>query len=47
MALVRSHSIMEKRKFTVDRVCFVDSTFLQIFDFKLLQGDRNTALEKA
>ena len=30
----------------IKRVCFVDSTFLSIFDFKLLQGDRNTALEK-
>jgi len=35
-----------EKKIYVDRVCFVDSTFLQIFDFKLLQGDRNTALEK-
>jgi putative ABC transport system permease protein len=25
---------------------FVDSTFLQLFDFKLLKGDRNTVLEK-
>ncbi|HEX3165370.1 MAG TPA: ABC transporter permease [Chitinophagaceae bacterium] len=36
-----------EKKIYVDRVCFVDSTFLQIFDFKLLQGDRNTALEKS
>ena len=35
-----------EKKIYVDRVCYVDSTFLQIFDFKLLQGDRNTALEK-
>lgn len=35
----------EKRVY-VNRVCFVDSTFLDIFDFKLLQGDRRTALEK-
>jgi len=34
------------KKVYVKRVCFVDSTFLQIFDFKLLQGDRSTALEK-
>jgi putative ABC transport system permease protein len=25
---------------------FVDSTFLQLFDFKLLKGDRNTVLQK-
>jgi putative ABC transport system permease protein len=35
-----------EKKIYIDRVCYVDSTFLQIFDFKLLQGDRNTALEK-
>lgn len=34
------------KKVYVKRLCFVDSTFLNIFDFKLLQGDRNTALEK-
>jgi len=34
------------KKVYVKRLCFVDSTFLQIFDFKLLQGDRNTALQK-
>jgi len=34
------------KKIYVKRLCFVDSTFLQIFDFKLLQGDRNTALQK-
>ena len=35
----------EKRVY-IKRVCFVDSTFLNIFDFKLLQGDPNAALEK-
>ncbi len=35
----------EKRVY-INRICFVDSTFLNMFDFKLLQGDRNTALEK-
>jgi len=35
-----------EKKIYIDRVCYVDSTILQIFDFKLLQGDRNTALEK-
>jgi len=35
-----------EKKVYIKRTCFVDSTFLQIFDFKLLQGDRNTALEK-
>ena len=35
----------EKRIF-VPQVFFVDSTFLQMFDFKLVRGDRNTALLK-
>src|SRR5262245_43647540 len=35
-----------EKKIYIKRLCFVDSTFLNIFDFKLLQGDRNTALEK-
>jgi putative ABC transport system permease protein len=35
-----------EKKVYIKRICFVDSTFLQIFDFKLLQGDRRTALEK-
>jgi len=35
-----------EKKVYIKRIGIVDSTFLQIFDFKLLQGDRNTALEK-
>ena len=35
-----------EKKVYIKRICLVDSTFLHIFDFKLLQGDRNTALEK-
>jgi putative ABC transport system permease protein len=35
-----------EKKVYIKRIGLVDSTFLQIFDFKLLQGDRNTALEK-
>ena len=35
----------EKRVY-FPQICYVDSTFLQIFDFKLLQGDRATALQK-
>ncbi|MFL5788180.1 MAG: ABC transporter permease, partial [Flavisolibacter sp.] len=35
----------EKRVFFPE-MFFVDSTFLQIFDFPLLKGDRNTVLEK-
>src|SRR6185312_14226974 len=34
------------KKIYVDRICFVDSTFLNIFDFALLKGDRNTVLAK-
>jgi len=30
----------------LDQSLWVDSTFLQLFDFDLLEGDRNTALEK-
>src|SRR3954464_8758245 len=35
----------EKRVY-FNQTFMVDSTFLQIFDFKLLKGDRNTVLEK-
>jgi len=35
-----------EKKVYIKRIAIVDSTFLQIFDFKLLQGDRKTALEK-
>ncbi len=34
------------KKVYIKRICFVDSTFLDIFDFPLLQGDRKSALEK-
>lgn len=34
------------KKIFVDRICFVDSTFLNIFDFPLIKGDRNTVLAK-
>src|SRR5688572_29587101 len=34
------------KKTYIDRACFVDSTFLDIFDFKLIKGDRRTALQK-
>jgi len=34
------------KKIYVKRICFVDSTFLDLFDFTLLKGDRRTALEK-
>src|SRR5215471_14940567 len=35
-----------EKKIYTDRAVFVDSTFLDIFDFKLLKGDRRTALAK-
>src|SRR4030095_2784882 len=34
------------KKIYIKRICFVDSTFLDLFDFTLLKGDRRTALEK-
>ncbi len=34
-----------ERTLTVDRVAGVDSTFLQVFDFQLLHGDRQTLLD--
>ena len=34
----------EERELLVQRTAVVDSTFLQIFDFSLIQGDRQTAL---
>ncbi len=40
-----SFNFGEKRVF-IQRPLFVDSTFLNIFDFKLLRGDRASALEK-
>jgi putative ABC transport system permease protein len=35
------------KKIYIKRICFVDSTFLNIFDFPLLQGSRSKALEKS
>ncbi len=33
-------------RLSVNQLAYVDSTFLAIFDFKLLEGDRSTALDK-
>ncbi|MDN5211326.1 ABC transporter permease [Fulvivirgaceae bacterium BMA12] len=33
-------------KFLIDKTVLVDSTFLEIFDFELLSGDRSTALDQ-
>ncbi|WP_336517724.1 ABC transporter permease [Pollutibacter soli] len=33
------------KKIYIPKLAYVDSTFLQIFDFKLLEGNRSTALE--
>jgi putative ABC transport system permease protein len=30
----------------IDRTCFVDSTFLDLFDFSLVKGDRHSVLQK-
>lgn len=35
-----------EKKVYIKRICFVDSTFLDIFDFGLLKGDRSAALAK-
>lgn len=35
----------EERKFVLPFLAGLDSTFLEIFDFKVLLGDRNTALD--
>ncbi|MDP4262374.1 MAG: ABC transporter permease [Bacteroidota bacterium] len=35
----------DKRVF-IKKVCFVDSTFLDMFDFSLVKGDRRSALQK-
>ena len=35
-----------EKKVYIKRIAIVDSTFLHMFDFALLQGDRKTALEK-
>ncbi len=34
------------KKIYLPKLAYVDSTFLQIFDFQLVEGDRKTALEK-
>jgi len=36
----------QDKKVFIKRICFVDSTFLNLFDFKLLNGDRQSVLEK-
>ena len=35
-----------ENRFNEDGVLFADSTFFKVFDFKLLKGDPNTALER-
>ncbi len=35
-----------EKKVFIKRICFVDSTFLDMFDFPLRKGDRHSALEK-
>ena len=35
-----------EKQFLVDRVAAVDSTFLDVFDFELLSGDRSTTLDE-
>jgi len=34
------------KKIYIDNACFVDSTFLNLFDFDLAKGDRHTVLQK-
>ena len=34
------------KKIYIDRTCFVDSTFLDLFDFSLVKGDRHSVLAK-
>lgn len=36
----------EDKRITIEKTVAVDSTFLKIFDFELLQGDKNTALDE-
>ncbi|WP_159467901.1 ABC transporter permease [Dyadobacter sp. 3J3] len=36
----------DDKKFTLAEAIFVDSTFLKIFDYELLEGDRNQVLQK-
>ena len=35
-----------EKKFQEDRVLWADSTFFKVFDFKLIKGDRRTALKE-
>src|ERR1051326_90419 len=35
-----------EKRIHIPQIFFVDSTFLQIFDFKLIKGDRETVLQK-
>jgi putative ABC transport system permease protein len=37
--------LKDEKKFLLPYIATVDSTFLEIFDFELLQGDRSTALD--
>ena len=37
---------VDDKKFSIPSGYFVDSTFLQVFDFKLVKGDRNQVLQK-
>jgi putative ABC transport system permease protein len=36
----------DEKRFLIDNVVMVDSTFLDMFDFTLLEGDRSTALDE-
>lgn len=44
----RGKRLFEKgdQRFVIEKTASVDSTFLEIFDFKLLAGDRQTALDE-
>ena len=37
---------IDDKKITIEKTVSVDSTFLEMFDFKLVLGDRNTALDE-
>jgi putative ABC transport system permease protein len=43
----RGSRLMQKedKRFLIDNVALVDSTFLELFDYTLLHGDRSTALD--
>ena len=36
----------DEKQFVIERLAFVDSTFLEVFDFELLVGDKATALNE-